>query len=156
MATCPNCGGTISKRARYCSACGVPLRASGGVQPRYIAARTAEQSEVCAIGWWHGYVRSDFYAASIAADGRERDVARSPRFSWWRGDPPPPLHEGARAAHDALVARLVENGWRSLGAASGPWYAVRFQRRTSALRALSGPPDADDYGEGSGSDTALS
>lgn len=146
MATCVNCGGDLPRNARFCPGCGAP-RAPGESPPPARRGRTAETVELCAIEWWRGYVRSDFCAIVIDTDGRQREIARSPRFSWWRSNPPPAHHAEARAAHDALVAELVERGWKSTGSDSHPWYAFRF-RRPTALRALTdSPPPSDVHGD---------
>jgi hypothetical protein len=141
MAACVNCGAKLPKNARFCSACGAPQRGRPGtVQARPLAVAPEDAAEACAIHWWRGYVRSAFYAVAVDAGGGQWEVGRSPSFSWWKAEPPPAGHAGAHAAHDALVADLVERGWKTVGSDWQPWYAVRF-RRPAMLRALAGGPD---------------
>jgi hypothetical protein len=161
MAACVNCGANLSKNARFCSDCGAPQRGPGMLQPPTLAVAPEDAAEVCAIDWWRGYIRSEFYAVVIDAGGGHGEIGRSPSFSWWKAKPPPAGHAGARAAHDALVAKLVEAGWKTVGSNWHPWYAVRL-RRPTMLRALAGGPDepvgTPEPGPGTepGSDTASS
>jgi hypothetical protein len=133
MPSCPNCGSETHADARFCHRCGAPLRGDG----------SAEGWEVCEIVWWRGYVKSEFHAVAEA-----QELARSPRFRWRSDEPPPPDHQGARAAHDDLVERLTAAGWEPLGEAD-PWYAQRFRRQISGLRLLAGQPGRDAGTEGS-------
>jgi hypothetical protein len=86
--------------------------------------------ELCEIFWWRGYVKAEFYAVAGS-----QELARSPAFRWRGLDPPERDHEAARASHDTLVQRLVDEGWEPLGDAV-PWYAQRFHRHASRLRLL--------------------
>lgn len=134
MATCVNCGADLAKNARYCSDCGAPRRGAGGAYAAAFAA-LVDNAEICAIDWSHGYVRSDFFAVVVDSAGTSTEIARSPRFAWRKKNPPPSGHERARAAHDALVAELVERGWTSIGSDWDPWYAVCFRQDAARLRA---------------------
>ena len=133
MPSCANCGIETPPEARFCPRCGAPLRggapAAPDVPPPHFVV-PAEAWELCEIGWWRGYLKSEFYAV---ADGRE--FARSRSFRWRGERPPASDDEAARAAHEALVARLAEAGWEPLGQAI-PWYAQRFRRRSAGLRLL--------------------
>jgi hypothetical protein len=111
--------------------------------------RPYEHWDVCEIGWWRGYVKSEFYAIALGPDRREYDAGRSRSFLWRKAAPPPPEHDRARAAHEALVQKLVDSGWEPLGKAN-PWFAQRFRRHTTGLRVLSGEPV-----EGSADDESL-
>jgi hypothetical protein len=90
---------------------------------------------VCEIGWWHGYVKADFFALALGADQHEFEAARSPQFWWYRSDPPGSDHEGARSAHEALVHKLIDNGWEPMGRGA-VWYSQRFRRTAGSLRVL--------------------
>jgi hypothetical protein len=150
MAICANCGFSVSNEMRYCPRCGTPARGEGRGARRpgaEIAVVAPEQSddEYCQIDYWHGYVRSDFGARGLQAQG---EIARSPLFRWWRAEPPRP--EGnALEAYQLLVGRLREVGWTPVGNPH-PWYAQRF-RRPAALDEPASPagtsePDLEDGG----------
>jgi hypothetical protein len=71
-------------------------------------------------------VKCDFYARGLMP-AEDAEVGRSLPFWWWHRDPPP--QEGsALAAHQALVERLLADGWVPTGARRRPWYAQRFRR----------------------------
>jgi hypothetical protein len=94
-----------------------PLRAGSNVRGHL---------EECVIEWWRGYVRSEFYAVSVAPDGRTDVVARSRPFTWHWSDVPP--RTGVTAdAHADLVAALAAEGWEQAGGGT-PWYRTRFRR----------------------------
>lgn len=98
-----------------------------------------ERSEICAISWWRGDAKSQFYAQAVGVDGRKYIVARSPMFHWRRPDPPTKTN-GALAAHRTLVKKLREEGWepasptelwygwKQLGRGD-LWFEDRFRRR---------------------------
>ena len=133
---CANCGGRVGVRAKFCPTCGAPQQEDSGAAPAHLpGTRSREPWDVCEIGWWRGYVKSDFYAHAVGAERGEYEAARSRQFWWRKNDPPPAEHNGARAAHDALVERLQAAGWEPLGKAS-PWYAQRFRRHAAGLRVL--------------------
>jgi hypothetical protein len=93
------------------------------------APEEEEQLEFCAIEWWHGYVKSHFYARALRPDGRLYVAARSPKFLWRQGGAPEPT-KSARAAHAAIVEQLAQEGWE-LSRAEGcdwAWYAACFSR----------------------------
>jgi hypothetical protein len=150
MASCPNCGGHVSQGARFCSQCGVPQRAPGTPATTQVApAQASDRWELCEIDWWRGYMKSEFWANGVGADGAQYEVARSRAFRWRRAEPPPIDHEGARAAHEALVERLADAGWEPIGEGL-TWYAWRFRRHAAGLRVLAGelePATGDDSAE---------
>jgi hypothetical protein len=81
----------------------------------------------CRIGWWRGYVKSEFYAHLPSPDGRFAVVARSPAFRWSKAEPPPADAAGAVQAHAVLREELEAAGW--IAARQGKdWYAVEFER----------------------------
>jgi hypothetical protein len=81
--------------------------------------------ERCAIGWWRGYVRSQFLAWEPSEAG-SKVIAESPPFAW-RSNKPPPQTDEAVAAHRQLVAALSDLGWEAVE--SGPeWFEVEFHR----------------------------
>jgi hypothetical protein len=152
MAACPNCGGRVAQSARFCPRCGAPqkegVRPSLQVFPPPAPAQgqsgrtTRERWDVCEIGWWHGYVKADFFALALGADQNDFEAARSPQFWWVRSDPPASDHDGAREAHEALVHKLLDNGWEPMGRGA-VWYAQRFRRPAGSLRVLGADPQAD-------------
>ena len=87
---------------------------------------------MCEIGWWRGYVKSEFYAAKTVEgdDDVGEDVARSPAFRWRRNDDPP-LTDDIVAAHDTLVAKLLAAGWMEFEIGDA-WYRRRFRRRVES------------------------
>lgn len=83
--------------------------------------RRDEALDFCRIERWRGYVSSAFYA--VAGDGV---VHLSETFRWRRSGSPP--DEGAaRAAYDAVVAKLEADGWtrHSVGSV---WHETTFSR----------------------------
>jgi hypothetical protein len=93
------------------------------------ASEEEQQLEFCAIEWWHGYVKSHFYARALGPDGRLYVAARSPKFLCRQGGAPEPT-KSARAAHAAIVEQLAQEGWE-LSRADGcdwAWYAACFSR----------------------------
>lgn len=140
MPVCTNCGGETPDDARFCSRCGaLQKEGPGSHQLSFAHPRGRESWDVCEIGWWRGYVKSEFYASAISADGAEYEVGRSPQFRWHHPELPPPDHKGARAAHEALVEQLAAAGWEPLGGGS-PWFATRFRRLGTGLRLLQVEP----------------
>jgi hypothetical protein len=96
------------------------------------ASEEEQQLEFCAIEWWHGYVKSHFYARALRPDGRLYVAARSPMFLCRQGGAPEPT-KSARAAHAAIVEQLAREGWE-LSRAEGcdwAWYAACFSRERS-------------------------
>jgi hypothetical protein len=83
------------------------------------------ESERCEIGWWRGYLKSDFYAAVVTAGGDSYVVARSPLFRW-RHSAPPTQIDHVVAAHRALLGQLEREGWEYEGRGD-QWYAARFR-----------------------------
>jgi hypothetical protein len=81
-----------------------------------------EQTEVCYVARWRGYVTCEFLARQ--PDGAI--VATSGTFRWRKSDPPP--EDGpAREAFDRLVAELLAYGWEERGRGA-VWYERRFER----------------------------
>jgi hypothetical protein len=88
---------------------------------------TDEAFDICRIGWWRGYVKSDFYAEAVGPNRHRSIVARSRMFRWRRADRPPASGD-ALDAHNELVDRLVAAGWTPEGR-GGAWYEYAFLRR---------------------------
>jgi hypothetical protein len=98
-------------------------------EPAERANAEAEELELafCTIHWWRGYVKSQFFARAVGPDGVEYVAARSPMFRWRRDEPPEPRKE-IRAAHAALMERLLDDEWELAGPPAGHWYEVALQR----------------------------
>jgi hypothetical protein len=123
---CGQCGYEAAQDDRFCAHCGASLGEARA--PRSLVVMAAAETsgwEICEIECWHGYVRCDFYARGLMPAGDE-EVGRSPLF-WWRHRDPPPQEGSALIAHQALVDRLLADGWEPIGARR-PWYAQRFRR----------------------------
>jgi hypothetical protein len=123
---CGQCGYEAAQDDRFCAHCGASLREAR--PPRSLVVMPAAEMsrwETCEIECWHGYVRCDFYARGLMPAG-DGEVSRSPLF-WWRHRDPPPQEGSALIAHEALVDRLLADGWEPAGARR-PWYARRFRR----------------------------
>jgi hypothetical protein len=88
---------------------------------------TDDAFDICRIGWWRGYVKSDFYAEAVGPNGHRSIVARSRMFRWRSADRPPASGD-ALDAHNELVDRLVAAGWTPEGR-GGAWYEYAFLRR---------------------------
>lgn len=83
-------------------------------------------SDEIEISWARGYFKSDFYLATVEADGEVFEVARSPAFRW-TAEEDPPRAEAITAAHAALVEQLAALGWEEVGSGES-WYAGRYRR----------------------------
>jgi hypothetical protein len=104
---CENCRSEVPGDAAFCPDCG-----------------TARGPQVlCQIGYWRGYLWSEF----VAFQNGETEVARSKGFRWrGSGEVPPKTAASGRRLKE-LGQQLVELGWRSEEATAGdPWYAWRF------------------------------
>jgi hypothetical protein len=96
------------------------LRAARPVaQPRSVPAR-------CRIGWWRGYVKSEFYAKARMPDGREYVVRTSLGFRWSKSTPPPKEAPQVAEVHQKLVADLVADGWVVSGVGD-EWWALELK-----------------------------
>ena len=99
--------------------------------------------EWCSIVFERGAHGGEFQA--VAARGGRREVIASSRsfamplsyrISWWRRLP---NHGRARRAHDALVKRVIDSGWRQMET-RGRWHDNGFVR--SAPARASEPPQS--------------
>jgi len=97
------------------------------LEPPPVAAPPANGS--CRIGWWRGYLRSNFYAYEQNGNGEMTLVAESPPFSWHSSEPPTES-PAALAAYATLVEKLERLGWEPDGAGEN-WFSGRFQRTIS-------------------------
>ena len=75
----------------------------------------------CEIRVWHGYLKSQFFAVTLD-DGQT--LALSPAFK--KSGDVPAATAVARAAFEALAARLVDSGWEHDGDGA-EWYQRRFR-----------------------------
>jgi hypothetical protein len=88
--------------------------------------------ELCEILVWRGYAKARFYARLDLPQFDPEDVdgqfavAESSSFRF-NGNGTPEPTEAAKAAHQALVEKLVAKGWEQ-EPTHGPWYAARFSR----------------------------
>jgi hypothetical protein len=87
--------------------------------------------EGCQIVHWSGYVKSSFMAVGELSPGVYAAVAESRSFKW-RGSEAPEPRPDIVAAHERLVAELVEDGWEAIGEPR-EWFAQSFSRRRRAL-----------------------
>lgn len=82
----------------------------------------------CHIGWWRGYVKSEFQAYSAPRERERAVVATSPPFRWSKAEPPPEDLAEAVSALAALRRELEAAGWVATGT-RGRWFAIEFERR---------------------------
>jgi hypothetical protein len=82
----------------------------------------------CRIFWWHGYLKSVFYAVARSSAGDEYLVAESPHFRWNKEDPPPPQNARATDAHHSLLEALERDGW-SVAATGEHWFTLELERK---------------------------
>jgi hypothetical protein len=130
---CHQCGYEAAQDDRFCAHCGASL--GDARAPRSLVVMPAAETsgwETCEIDCWRGYVKCDFYARGLTPTWDE-EVGRSPSFWWWHRDPPP-QERSALAAHEALVERLLADGWVPTGTRR-PWYAQRFRRSLDGVGA---------------------
>jgi hypothetical protein len=90
--------------------------------PRRQATPTRPPIEECTVGWWRGYVKSQFTA--VGADGAL--IASSPYFRWRRADAPPEAPPATDALSE-LVRQLQLDGWTVTGRQK-EWFELRFAR----------------------------
>ena len=84
----------------------------------------------CRIGWWRGYIKSEFYAKARMPDGRELVVRTSPGFRWSKATPPPKEARQVAEVHRKLVDELVGDGWVVSGGGEGDeWWALELNLR---------------------------
>jgi len=85
------------------------------------------------IGWWRGYVKSQFDARLRRPAGEESVLLTSPPFRWSKPTPPPEDLPQVAHAHTALVAQLEQRGWVVTGRGEH-WYALELERRSDSPR----------------------
>jgi hypothetical protein len=106
------------------------LAASPPSKPASVAAPVRLQpvpATRCHIGWWRGYVKSEFQAYSAPRERERAVVATSPPFRWSKAEPPPEDLAEAVSAHAALRRELEAAGWVATGT-RGRWFAIEFER----------------------------
>jgi hypothetical protein len=108
----------------------VAVRRPGEAEPRRDARAEAPAS--CRIGWWRGYISSEFHAKVQTTDG-EALISRSRPFPWRKGTPPPKGLQQAADAHATLVSELEAAGWVATGCGDD-WYSLELQRRPQMPR----------------------
>ncbi len=87
----------------------------------------------CHIGWWRGYVKSEFQAYSASPGRQPAVVATSPPFRWSKSEPPPADLAEAVSAHAVLREELEATEWVATGKREH-WYAIEFERRPNVAR----------------------
>jgi hypothetical protein len=85
-----------------------------------------DEPEVCTIRAWRGYVKWQF-VATVRRGGVEHPAGESKAFRA-SGNGIPEETPSARAAYDALVAKLARDGWTTSDATRESWYSQRFVR----------------------------
>ena len=95
-----------------------------------------DEPEVCTIRAWRGYVKWQFYA-TVGRGGVDYPAGESKVFRS-SGNGIPDETPAARAAYDALVAKLARDGWTTSDSAVEGWYADRFVRAGSDTPAPAG------------------
>jgi hypothetical protein len=127
METCAQCSGTVPERARFCPHCGAAQNHETAPQEVQVEAEVNAEWSWCEVEWVQSFRGSVFEARPLSPGADS--VARSARFPWRGGGPPPETNAEARVAHEDLVHTLVAGGWEPVGE-TGPWYAERFRRAT--------------------------
>jgi hypothetical protein len=116
------------------AAAGGRVAPGGGRTRREKPRSTGPRSgPVCQIRWLPSRRGSCFRAVTVDAEGVERTLALSPRFSW-SGPSPPEQSPEAQAALRRLAKQLRDKGWQPMRAKGTDfneqrWYARRFRLR---------------------------
>jgi hypothetical protein len=95
-----------------------------------------DEPEVCTIRAWRGYLKWQFYA-TVRRGGVDYPAGESKVFRS-SGNGIPDETPAARAAYDALVAKLARDGWTTSESAVEGWYADRLVRSGSDTPAPAG------------------
>jgi hypothetical protein len=133
---CINCGTQLPDEAKFCWKCGTPQKSS--VQADELKWETCEivwKMTSGALGLILGPiagVKGYFWAKAIGPSGVY--VAGKSQTIWvgnfYTGGPLPRERNQAHfAAHNALVAQLVNDGWEPTGDKGAEWWSNRFRRR---------------------------
>ncbi len=101
-------------------------------------ATAAGLEQVCAITWWHGYLRSQFIACTRDAYGAATVIAGSPFFRWRKKSPPPQQGAAAKALAE-LLSTLDRLGWQADGGGAH-WFEQRFRRVAGSVPAAQPEP----------------
>jgi hypothetical protein len=128
------------------------------IEPLVEEPAVEEHTEVCAISWWRGYAKAQFFAHAVGPDGHEYVAATSPMFRWGRADPPART-KGAMAAHHTLVKKLRAEGWEPASATElwyrhtdlgrgDRWFEDRFRRFVLGLVPATPDPGRNRTGVG--------
>jgi hypothetical protein len=95
-----------------------------------------DEPDECTVRAWRGYVKWQFYA-TVRRGGVDYPAGESKPFRA-SGNGIPDETPGARAAYDALVAELADEGWTTSDSVASGWYAERFVRAGSDTPAPAG------------------
>jgi hypothetical protein len=87
----------------------------------------------CRVRLWKGYVKKQFYAETASGEW----VGKSPYFRLEQGEEIEDSHNAA-AAFDALVERLLEDGWEITGRPVEGSFDLSLKRRTDAAERTPG------------------
>jgi len=93
--------------------------------PEQLLSLEQHPASRCHIVWSRGYLRSVFRAVARTATGDVSVIAESPRFRWYKADPPPKIAQAVHA-HRVLVEVLERAGW-SVALSGEHWYALELE-----------------------------
>ena len=99
-------------------------RAAAGATDQLLSVQQHPASK-CHIVWSRGYLKSVFRAVAKTATGDVSVIAESPRFRWYKADPPPQTTQAVHA-HRVLVEVLERAGW-SVALSGEHWYALELE-----------------------------
>lgn len=86
----------------------------------------------CEIRVFRGYVKSQFYAAVAASDGRSPYAAGTSPWFRWRDTAAPSPEPDIVGARDQLLKVLAADGWVRVGQGA-EWYSDRLERQVRGL-----------------------
>ena len=126
---CENCGKLLPEEANFCPNCG---QATGSQEDS--SSPPANQvlcKDTCTInllwgqGW--GFVPA-WFQADVQGQGGAYIASQSESFQIIPGDIFWINGNESKQAHEELVAKLVAEGWRKIGQATGDWWSTVFRR----------------------------
>lgn len=117
---CGKCGTELPEEANFCLKCGTPRKPGvGSVEPKY------EFCEILYDGKKSLFSAYCFFWAKAVGSKGTYDAGKSDQFSANY----PMAHVTHHVnPHNALINKLVADGWEPTGARGEAWYNVRFRR----------------------------